>query len=85
MTLLCSLSCIFYSVATICALETEIAALLSPCPAGLGDKLRQRGLVGASSVGRSRPYWACLWLLPHKGCLVPGWRERAVELSMGWS
>lgn len=85
MTLLWSASCIFYSVATICALGMEIAALLSPGPVGLGDKLGQRGLLGASSAGRSQPYWACLWLLPQKGCLICSWRERAMELSMGWS
>lgn len=33
-----SLSCMFYFVASICAPGTEIAALLSPCHAGLGDK-----------------------------------------------
>lgn len=36
-----SLSCMFYFVASICAPGTEIAALLSPCHAGLGDKPRR--------------------------------------------
>lgn len=46
-TLLRSPSCVFYFVGSICAPGTEIAARLSLCHAGLGDKLAQMGEAGS--------------------------------------